>query len=70
MWIYSVRLHTRDKSSIDYSLIGPIELKMNNEERSIANEKIFASVFEDLSVEPSPSVSRRIASVSSFILID
>jgi len=50
---------------MDYSLIGPMELNMKREESKIESENIFASVFDDLSVDPRPSVSSKIASVSS-----
>ena len=40
---------------------------MNKEESKMAIEKILASVFVDRSVDPSPSVSKSIPSVSSLI---
>jgi len=43
---------------------------MKREESKIERENIFASVFDDHSVDPRPSVSSKIASVSSLILID
>jgi len=42
---------------------------MKSEDSRIAKEKILESVLVDLSVDPNPSVSSRIASVSSLIWI-